>query len=573
MNELSVEQRDAFDCVASYLHPTQEKQLLAIWAGEGGVGKSHVLRAVALHVRLQHTYKAVVICAVTNRAANLVGGVTVESLFHFSSMRAVNTKSGLAAWAQSVLSVRTRFEQVKVICVDESSVVSLEGLYDMHIILEHAFPEHRGQPFAGKSVILIGDYYQLPPVQGHVPYKNPLSSHEKAWRGRELLAKYFVVYSEFTTPNYRQRGDPEYCEICRHARYATAPTDAMLQALNARVVSIEQAKQRTKQTALWTATTHKVKDALNQSQLEDMERNGATFINVYAKHFHVQTSAAGGKRKRVSSGDSNQGDDDFSDCNEDRARSSGNIHSSERRTLLEHNPFLNADGTHTKLAYFIRQSTLLPFGTFAVGCRVSLTKHMHKALNLIKGARGTVISAVYDSDSRTYGPIYPGAGFEDAVASQQQLQIPLVLVQFDEGDYNGESCLHDVPRVVPIYAEKHRFTFNGVEYEREMLPLKLSLADTVHSAQGSSVKEHVMVPPIGRYDDFARGLIYVALSRVTKLSGLYLIGHNLTTQMFTKWAHQIKAINAEYARLRALPHWRSIIAFAVTNEENEDIQT
>jgi hypothetical protein len=29
VNELSVEQRGAFDCVASYLHPTQEKQLLA----------------------------------------------------------------------------------------------------------------------------------------------------------------------------------------------------------------------------------------------------------------------------------------------------------------------------------------------------------------------------------------------------------------------------------------------------------------------------------------------------------------------------------------------------------------
>ena len=62
---------------------------------------------------------------------------------------------------------------------------------------------------------------------------------------KTAFAKYFVVYSEFTTPNYRQRGDPEYCEICRRARYATAPTDAMLQALNARVVSIEQAKQRT----------------------------------------------------------------------------------------------------------------------------------------------------------------------------------------------------------------------------------------------------------------------------------------------------------------------------------------
>ena len=118
-----------------------------------------------------------------------------------------------------------------------------------------------------------------------------------------------------------------------------------------------------------------------------------------------------------------------------------------------------------------------------------------------------------------------------------------------------------------------RSTFNAVEYEREMLPLKLSLADTLHFAQGSSLKQNVIVPPTGRYDDFARAMIYVALSLVTKLSGLYLFGHNLTTQIFKKWAHQIKAINAEYDRLRALPHWRSIIAFAVTNEENEEILT
>ena len=87
---------------------------------------------------------------------------------------------------------------------------------------------------------------------------------------------------------------------------------------------------------------------------------------------------------------------------------------------------------------------------------------MHKALNRIKGTRGTVISAVCDSDSRTYGPIYPGAGFEDAVASQQQLQIPLVLVQIDEGDYNGEICLDDVPRVVPIYAENIALRSTGL---------------------------------------------------------------------------------------------------------------
>ena len=169
---------------------------------------------------------------------------------------------------------------------------------------------------------------------------------------------------------------------------------------------------------------------------------------------------------------------------------------------------------------------------------------------------------MYDSDSRTYGPIYSGVGFEDAVASQQQLQIPLVLVQFDEGDYNGESCLDDVPRVVPIYAEKHRFTFNGVEYEREMLPLKLPLADAVHSAQGTSADGHVVAPPYGQHGDFTRGLTYVALSRIRMLSGLYLLEQKMTTPMFTKWARQIEPINAEYTRLRALPHWSLTLAAA-----------
>ena len=121
--------------------------------------------------------------------------------------------------------------------------------------------------------------------------------------------------------------------------------------------------------------------------------------------------------------------------------------------------------------------------------------------------------------------------------------------------------------------KKTRFSLGGADYEREMLPLKLSLADTVHSAQGkTSVDEHVMVPPYGQQDDFTRGLTYVALSRVRILSGLYLLEQKMTPQMFTKWARQIELINAEYTRLRALPHWSQILAAAArARSEAEDV--
>ena len=159
--ELSAEQRDAYDRVVNFVHPN--KQLLAIWGGEGGVDKSHVLRAVALYVQLQYGSNALVVTAVTNRAASLVKLVTIEHLFHFSTVRGTKTNKN-QAWKASIASIRACFATVKLLLLDENSFLSSEVLFDMHILLTHAFPESQGLPFAGFSIVLIGDY-QLPPVR------------------------------------------------------------------------------------------------------------------------------------------------------------------------------------------------------------------------------------------------------------------------------------------------------------------------------------------------------------------------------------------------------------------------
>ena len=114
-----------------------------------------------------------------------------------------------------------------------------------------------------------------------------------------------------------------------------------------------------------------------------------------------------------------------------------------------------------------------------------------------------------------------------------------------------------MPRLVPISALTSRFTLNGYDYEREMLPLEVSLADTIHCAQGCTALEHVMSAPGSTYANFTRGLMYVALSRSTSLKALFLIHHAITAEMFTKWAAETAEIDAEYSRLRALPHWRT----------------
>jgi len=200
--------------------------------------------------------------------------------------------------------------------------------------------------------------------------------------------------------------------------------------------------------------------------------------------------------------------------------------------------------------------------SMAVCTRVRLLHSVERDARLVRCAVGSVFGWVYLQGGDA---IMPGAGMEDAVTAPQQPQIPVVLVQFDEGDYIGESCVDGVDRVVPITADKFNLWMDGRSYQCEMLPLEPCKASTVHSAQGTTVEHHVMIPPGGSYDNCA-----LAPSRFAEplqvLMGLILLIHRVTA-MFTKFFAQIAPINEEYDRLRALPKWRVWLAEAVAAQE------
>jgi hypothetical protein len=110
-------------------------------------------------VRLQHGFDSVIIVAKNNRAAKLVGGVTLASLFPMDRLNSKNESIKIAALA----SLKKRFTGVKLMMFDEKSLASLEDAFDIKTNLELAFPE-RNLPAGGISIIFIGDYFQLPPV-------------------------------------------------------------------------------------------------------------------------------------------------------------------------------------------------------------------------------------------------------------------------------------------------------------------------------------------------------------------------------------------------------------------------
>ena len=72
-------------------------------------------------------------------------------------------------------SFRNRLSDINVIIIDEISMVSCDLLFHVHLWLAEILGSVNDQPFAGVSVITVGNFFQLPSVGGkplYVNYKN-----------------------------------------------------------------------------------------------------------------------------------------------------------------------------------------------------------------------------------------------------------------------------------------------------------------------------------------------------------------------------------------------------------------
>lgn len=106
----------------------------------------------------------------------------------------------------------------------------------------------------------------------------------------------------------------------------------------------------------------------------------------------------------------------------------------------------------------------------------------------------------------------------------QNGQLSHVLVQFDHDNSLPSITPAQVePTCIPIYFIEHKYIYKGLSIIRQMLPLILSWASTIHKVQGVTVEACSL--DVGS-SVFQSGMAYVGLSRVTSLNGLHLLSFN-----------------------------------------------
>ena len=241
-NMLNADQRRIYDKVNNHLlhqklHEGGEchcdyKPLRMFISGVGGTGKSFLIEAIKLLVgNLWTSKKAVVaVAAPTGLAAFNVGGITIHRLFQLPIEHEGKTAGYWSLPKASQKQMKTTLCDVKLIIVDEISMVSSLNLAYMHLRLEELFGGDEW--FGSRNVLFVGDLLQLQPVNGNPVFEkitqksllNKLgcAASVNIWRDS-------VVYEELTI-NERQKSDPEFAtmlDCVRHGR----PTDETINTL------------------------------------------------------------------------------------------------------------------------------------------------------------------------------------------------------------------------------------------------------------------------------------------------------------------------------------------------------
>ena len=146
--------------------PRKISPLHLLVTGGGGCGKSHLIKTIYHSMTKLFLYPSgnpdkvrVLLLAPTGVAAVNIDGTTIHPGLNIpchGKMFPLSDKN----WVL----LRNKYSEVQLIIIDEISIVPSKLLFQVHQRLIEIFESPSNILFAGKSVILCGDLYQLPPV-------------------------------------------------------------------------------------------------------------------------------------------------------------------------------------------------------------------------------------------------------------------------------------------------------------------------------------------------------------------------------------------------------------------------
>ena len=151
--------------------------------GSAGTGKTYLLDLYRQYLKERRVYPTIV--APTGIAASHLGGQTIHSFFALGIREHID--EGYVEFLMDKKYLKTRFSKLKVLIIDEVSMVSPELFSSMDLILRGF--KGTDAPFGGVQVVISGDFFQLPPISKE-PKEKRFAWQSPAWRALDLKTCY-----------------------------------------------------------------------------------------------------------------------------------------------------------------------------------------------------------------------------------------------------------------------------------------------------------------------------------------------------------------------------------------------
>ncbi|MDO8507351.1 MAG: AAA family ATPase [bacterium] len=371
--------------------------------GEPGSGKTHTINRYVEYLRSHGIEPA--ITASTGIAATHIGGMTIHSWSGIGIKEMLSSADLGRIASKSYIS--KRINKTSVLIIDEISMLSENTLTMVDLVCKRV--RENEQPFGGLQIILVGDFFQLPPIS-HGGGTNHFAFESESWADLDPTICYI-------TEQHRQ-DDKEFLSVLNALRSGNFDEEHLCHIQKRMDQHLENSLEITK------LFSHNIDvDRINSAELEKISSEEASF-----------QMAQVGPRQLVAA---------------------------------------------------IKKGCISPEEfSVKVGAVVMFTKNNPKA-GFVNGTLGKIVG--FDDDSG-----YP-------------------VVKTMDGRH--------------IEAEPMDWTIeeNGmIRAKVTQIPLRLAWAITIHKSQGMSLDAAIM--DLSGVFEYGQG--YVALSRVRRLSGLYLLGCN-----------------------------------------------
>lgn len=390
---LNEKQKLIFDRIETHyndiLMDKEVEPLRMIVMGTAGTGKSYLIRAI--RERLRTTARScskspVIVIAPTGVASFNINGATIHSTLSIPITNAKRDK-GLDIDGERLKQLQERLQDVQYVIIDEKSMVGRRMIGQIDTRLRQAFPEHKNEPFGGRSIILFGDFGQLPPVLDLPMYTTEISRDPVSNNG-------MVAYKHFSEAFkldivQRQSGGSEEQQEFRHILLRLRDGESILNDWRKLSTRFEQNLSRTEaekfSDAIHLLTTWDEVDKVNTNMLRSLNRPVAKIIAVHT----------GGKEARKATSDAAKG--------------------LETEVLL------------------------------AKGARVMLTANVWTQAGLVNGAMGTIQDILFENEGPTSLPVAVFVSFDKyegpTISNSEGVKVvPIVAIKRTWEGKSGTQC-------------------------------------------------------------------------------------------------------------------------------------